>query len=48
MTMKQILQVENGSVEFENQEELERYLKGESPKLELISDGVYKAIFDGE
>jgi len=42
--MKQIWKVENGEVEFKNQKELERYFKGEKPKLRLLKNGRYKAI----
>ena len=44
--MKQIWKTENGDVEFENQAELERYFKGEKPKLEKIGENLYKAIFN--
>lgn len=43
--MKQIWSLENGSVEFDNEEELMRYLKGEKPELSLIEGDNYKATF---
>jgi len=44
--IKQIWQCENGEVEFKNQEELERYFRGEKPQLESQENGRYKAIFN--
>lgn len=43
--MKHIFQFTNGEVEFDSQEELERYLRGEKPELELIDGTLYKASF---
>lgn len=42
---KHILKAEGGDVEFDSEEELLRYFKGEIPELKLISEGHYKAIF---
>jgi hypothetical protein len=44
--MKQIFIVENGKIEFSNQEEFERYLKGEKIELEFIRKDYYKANFN--
>jgi len=41
--MIQIWKCENGEVEFESQEELERYFSGEKPELEFIKEGYYQA-----
>jgi len=45
MKEKQIWKTENGEVEFESQEDLERYFRGEKPQLEFVKEGYYKAIF---
>ena len=44
--MKQVFQCENGEIEFDNEKDFERYLKGDKPKLELIKDNKYKAIYE--
>lgn len=43
---KHIFIVENGEIEFNSQEELERYFRGEKPKLELIEGTRYKASYE--
>lgn len=36
----------NGEVEFDSQEDLERYFRGEKPTLELIDGTKYKATYE--
>lgn len=44
--MKQIFVTANGEVEFKNQEDLEKYFKGEKPNLKLDKKtNRYKASF---
>ncbi len=43
--MIQIFRTENGDIEFQSQEDLERYFKGEKPELTLVKEGYYKASF---
>jgi len=44
--MKNILTTPQGDVEFSSEEEIMRYFKGEIPKIEKVSDGIYKASFE--
>jgi hypothetical protein len=44
--MKNILTTPQGDVEFESEDEIMRYFKGEIPKIERIGKDKYKAIFE--